>query len=112
MYSRRYGDLTKIAAKTDGACHLCHEPVDLNLYGPTGTFGDETATVDHIWPQRFGGGDEHENLLLAHGTCNSRRGTRDVEEVRLELAGTEDAPLSSGAKSVRSIGGGVAVGIG
>lgn len=112
MLSARYGDLREVSAHTDGACHLCLETVDLDLYGPTGYFGVETVTVDHVVPQAHGGDDDLENLRLAHGTCNSRRGTRDVEEVRLELAGTLQPPMSSGEKTAWSLGGGAAVGIG
>ena len=106
MYSERYGDLRDVAAHTDGACHLCHQPVDLALYGPTGAFGDDTANVDHLIPQSFGGDDELENLRIAHGTCNSIRGIRHVHEARLELAGTVRAPMSSGEKTTWSVGGG------
>jgi hypothetical protein len=80
---------------TDYRCHLCHKPVDLEHYGPPGLYGDETVTVDHDWPQAFGGDDDPDNLLLAHACCNSYRGTRDVEEVREELAGTARAPLGT-----------------
>lgn len=106
MYSDRYGDLRDVAAHTDGACHLCHEPVDLALYGRTGAFGDDTATVDHLIPQSAGGDDHLDNLRIAHGTCNSIRGTRAVDDVRLELAGTATAPMSSGEKTTWSLSGG------
>ncbi|MBL9020580.1 MAG: HNH endonuclease [Myxococcales bacterium] len=112
MLTKRYGDLRTVAAHTDGDCHLCHESLDLDLYGPTGHFGPETVTVDHLVPQSVGGGDEPDNLRLAHGSCNSRRGTRDVAVARLELAGTSDAPLSSGEKAAWSIGAGSAVALG
>ncbi|WP_437281110.1 HNH endonuclease signature motif containing protein [Sorangium sp. So ce375] len=68
-------------------------------------YGDVTTTVDHVVPQLFGGGDDPENLLIAHGVCNSRRGTRDVEDVRLELAGAAAAPVGAGAKTAVSIAG-------
>jgi len=106
MESSRYGDLEDIAAHTDGNCHLCHQPADLDLYGRTGLWGEDTVTVDHLWPQSWGGSDEIDNLRLAHGTCNSRRGTRDIELVRTELAGLSRAPLSSGEKTAWSIAGG------
>jgi 5-methylcytosine-specific restriction endonuclease McrA len=79
---------------------------DLELYGRTGFWGEGTVTVDHLWPQSWGGSDEIDNLRLAHGSCNSRRGTRDVELVRTELAGTSRAPLSSGEKTAWSIAAG------
>ena len=112
MLTKRYGDLRKVATHTDGDCHLCHEALDLDLYGPTGHFGAETVTVDHLVPQSVGGGDDPDNLRLAHGSCNSRRGTRDVAVARLELAGTCDAPMSSGEKTAWSVTAGSAAALG
>jgi hypothetical protein len=112
MLTKRYGELREIAAHTDGDCHLCLRPLDLDLYGPTGYFGHETVTVDHLVPQSVGGDDHPDNLRLAHGTCNSRRGTRDVALARLELAGTATGPMSSGEKAVWSIGAGAVAAIG
>jgi hypothetical protein len=103
MYSPRYGNLAKIAAKTGDRCHLCHEPVDLAFYGPTGLFGADTVNVDHLVPQAFGGDDDFDNLLLAHGDCNSRRGIRSVKATRLALAGTTRAPASEGEQLVEAV---------
>jgi len=111
MFSMRYGDLTAIAAHTDGDCHLCHEPADLDFYGPTGSFGDDTVTVDHLKTQRDGGSDRAANLRIAHGTCNSIRGTRSVKTARMELAGTADAPMSAGEKTTWSVVGGAGAAI-
>ncbi len=33
-------------------------------------------TFDHIRPRAKGGGDEPENLQLAHAACNKRKGDR------------------------------------
>lgn len=112
MLSPRYGDLRKVAAHTDGDCNLCLRPADLAFYGPTGSYGRDTVTIDHVIPQSDGGGDELENLRLAHGTCNSSRGTRDVEVARYELAGTYDGPMSSGEKTAWSVGGGAVAALG
>lgn len=101
--SRRYGDLAKISTKTDGRCHICLRPAPLHFYGPPGWFGDHTVTIDHLVPQAYGGDDDLENLRLAHATCNSTRGTRYAEDVRLELAGTDRAPLGVTEKNVVSL---------
>ncbi|MDI3283223.1 HNH endonuclease signature motif containing protein [Polyangium sp. 15x6] len=111
MISRRYGDIEEIASKTDGNCHLCHDPVDVTFYGPTGAFGEETVTVDHLVPQSFGGDDDPDNLMIAHGRCNSIRGTRDAELVRFSLAGTTRAPMSGSDKTAVAIVGGVGFGL-
>lgn len=109
-WSDRYGDLEKIAAGTRGRCHLCHEQVDLALYGRTGLFGAETVTVDHLEPQVWGGDDQAENLRIAHGNCNSLRGVEDPEVVRLALTETMDEPMSDATFNVLSVGGSVALG--
>lgn len=98
-FSVRYGDLGPVAAWTDGDCHLCGLPVDVELYARSGTHGPETATVDHLRPQSRRGSDALANLRLAHGWCNSIRGTRPVKSVRKELAGTIRAPRSSSEKT-------------
>jgi hypothetical protein len=108
-WSPRYGDLESIAAETRGLCHLCHEPVDLDLYGRTGEFGPDTVTVDHLRPQVRGGGDGSANLRIAHGDCNSVRGTRSPRKARLALAGTADEPMSQVTFDLLSIGAGVGV---
>ncbi len=103
-------ELRPLAAKTAGHCHLCHEPAPLEKYGTIGTHGYDAVTIDHLDPQSEGGDDHPSNLLLAHAICNSIRGTRDVEDVRIELAGTPSAPMSVGTKTVVSVGAGAAFG--
>lgn len=110
-FSQRYGYLEPLAAKTDGHCHLCHEPAPLESYGTIAEHGDDAVTVDHLHPQSEGGDDDDENLLIAHGICNSIRGTRDIEEVRMELAGTTDAPMSTATKTIVSAGAGTLLGV-
>ncbi|WP_428266009.1 HNH endonuclease [Haliangium sp.] len=91
----RYGNLEAIARRTGHRCHLCHEPIDLAFYGAPGTYGDDTVTVDHLEPQSWGGDDDPDNLRIAHARCNSVRGVREPEDVRLEFVGAEDEPMSS-----------------
>lgn len=110
FWSSRYGDLEAIASVTRSRCHLCHEKVDLGLYGRTGQFGVGTVTVDHLDPQIFGGDDDPRNLRIAHGNCNSVRGVDDPEAIRQELAETTSAPMSAATFNVLSVGGSVAVG--
>ena len=38
---------------------------------------EATATIEHLIPHGKGGGHEKENLSLACGCCNSRRGMAD-----------------------------------
>lgn len=100
---KRYGDLQVLSDKTDARCHLCHGEVDLAFYGPPGVYGLDTVTVDHLIPQAYGGDDDPDNLMLAHASCNTARGTLECEDVRLALAGTTDAPLGSTEKNVVSV---------
>lgn len=109
-YSPRYGDLRRIARQTNYRCHLCHEKVNLGDYGSTNELGRDAVNVDHLIPQYFGGGDEIENLRIAHASCNSSRGIRDFEDVRYELAGTARAPMSSLGRGVLTVAGSMAAG--
>jgi 5-methylcytosine-specific restriction endonuclease McrA len=36
----------------------------------------QRPTLDHIRPRSKGGGDEPENLQLAHAVCNKRKGNQ------------------------------------
>ncbi|HHT02927.1 MAG TPA: HNH endonuclease [Bacteroidales bacterium] len=40
----------------------------------------EKLSLDHIFPQKFGGKDNPENLILACKTCNSSKGKKDLLE--------------------------------
>ena len=65
-------------AKHGGNCAICGKPM------PKGRFDVPHATVwkkqrptfDHIRPKVKGGGDEPENLQLAHAQCNWTKGDR------------------------------------
>lgn len=53
-------------------CGICDRPVDPDLEWPAHC----SATVDHILPVAHGGGDELDNLQLAHFACNSTKQNR------------------------------------
>ena len=99
-YSKRYGDIRKIACMTDCRCHLCGDTVDLDTYGQAGIYGGEAASVDHLTPQSYGGDDDPDNLRIAHQSCNSSRGVQDADEYRLMRRGTEMEPMSATAWNV------------
>lgn len=52
-------------------CHICGDPVSM-----------EEASRDHLVPRAHGGPTTFENVALAHKLCNSRRGTREIHEVK------------------------------
>lgn len=54
-----------IYERDGGICQLCGEPVDRSV-----------ATIDHIIPFARGGTHEPANVQLAHGPCNSRKGSK------------------------------------
>lgn len=68
----RISDARRLAIyERDGwACQICHEPVD-RAAEPTGAW---FPSLDHITPRSLGGGDDDNNLRLAHRWCNSVRG--------------------------------------
>lgn len=50
-------------------CYLCGEDMDFNVTNSVREF-----TLDHVWPQAFGGNSDPENLLPACRSCNERKG--------------------------------------
>ena len=61
-----------IWSKTEGRCYYC------------GLFLEHKTTfcIDHVIPQIKGGGDEFENVVPACRSCNSTKGTKQIEEFR------------------------------
>jgi len=71
--------LGDIAHRDGYRCHLCRKLVDMKLSGrdPMG------PTADHLLPVSDGGGDDPQNIALAHRSCNVRRGVRGSVQLRL-----------------------------
>lgn len=64
--------LTTAVILRDGtACHYCGVPTIIANAG-----NSRRRTVDHVIPRKFGGDDSIENLVLACGDCNSRKGAQ------------------------------------
>lgn len=61
-----------IYERDDWTCQLCSGQVEDGL-PPSDIWA---ATLDHIIPRSRGGGDEDENLQLAHRWCNSKKSDR------------------------------------
>ena len=66
MNMRTIFDDEKVKLQTGQVCNYC---------GST-----EKLALDHIFPQRFGGQDNAENLIFACRTCNSSKGKKDLME--------------------------------
>ncbi|MBI9038291.1 MAG: HNH endonuclease [Bacteroidales bacterium] len=66
MSMRTIFDDEKIKLQTGQICNYC---------GST-----EKLALDHIFPQKFGGQDDAENLIYACRSCNSSKGKKDMME--------------------------------
>lgn len=66
MNMRSIFDDEKIKIQTGQICNYCGSPDKLAL--------------DHIFPQKYGGQDNAENLIFACKTCNSSKGKKDLME--------------------------------
>lgn len=66
MNMRTIFDDEKIKLQTGQICNYCGSSDNLSL--------------DHIFPQRYGGKDDAENLIYACRTCNSSKGKKDLME--------------------------------
>jgi hypothetical protein len=66
MNMRTIFDDEKIKLQTGQICNYCGSPDKLAL--------------DHIFPQKFGGQDDAENLIFACRSCNSSKGKKDLME--------------------------------
>jgi hypothetical protein len=66
MNMRSIFDDEKIKLQTGQICNYC---------GST-----EKLALDHIFPQKYGGRDNAENLVFACRTCNSSKGKKDLME--------------------------------
>lgn len=62
-------------------CQLCGQKVDRRS-----RYTDRAPSIDHIVPRSMGGGDEDENLHLAHRHCNAVKSNRGGGE-QLALVG-------------------------
>ena len=75
--ARRRIIVRDIAERDAWTCHLCGQPVPPEARAPDPLAG----TVDHVLPLRRGGGDDADNVRLAHLACNSLKRDRGVGEI-------------------------------
>jgi hypothetical protein len=66
MNMRTIFDDEKIKIQTGQICNYCGS--------------NEKLALDHIFPQKYGGKDDAENLIFACKTCNSSKGKKDLME--------------------------------
>ncbi|QMT41792.1 HNH endonuclease [Kingella oralis] len=65
----------KVAEKCNWRCAYCGCELDL-----------ETMCIDHFLPKAKGGSNHLENLMPSCRSCNSTKGTSDLETFRLRVA--------------------------
>lgn len=64
-------------------CHLCLEPIDLELSRKIGSPGwKRSLQVDHVIPISKGGPDTLANVRPAHARCNMIRNNKTIEEAK------------------------------
>lgn len=61
--------LTKERHRVAPWCYLCGTDLDFDT-----TDAHTSFTLDHVWPQAYGGDSDPENLLQACKSCNERKG--------------------------------------
>ena len=61
-----------IIARDGQACYLCGRELSIH-----------EVTLDHVTPLSQGGTHTPDNVRLAHGSCNSKKGARRIEVVDL-----------------------------
>ena len=66
----RHADL--LIERDNSTCGICNMPVDDTKPYPH----PQSLTIDHIIPRSLGGGNEIDNLQLAHAVCNSTKQDR------------------------------------
>lgn len=66
MNMRTIFDDEKVKLQTGQICNYCGS--------------NEKLALDHIFPQKYGGKDDAENLVFACKTCNSSKGKKDLME--------------------------------
>jgi 5-methylcytosine-specific restriction endonuclease McrA len=67
-------DFDEIYKRDKGLCRICGNPVDRMK-----------ATLDHIVPLARGGTHEPINVQIAHGKCNSSKGTKLMHQLTRQL---------------------------
>lgn len=72
-----------ILDKWGTVCYLCNEEIDLSIRR---SFKDKTEgwqkalTLDHVIPLSEGGPDTPDNVRPTHASCNTKKGTKVLEE--------------------------------
>lgn len=85
---RKHHKKIRLFIEQDGICCLCDKAMILRHGGSNGPY----ATFEHVKVKSSDGTNDAANTPLSHGTCNSRRGTKDFAQFRAEIAGNGGTP--------------------
>ncbi|WP_437785350.1 HNH endonuclease [Sorangium sp. So ce1097] len=92
--------LSRIFSRTNDRCHLCGDALTFSHYGHITHRGG--WEVDHDVPRALGGGDDEENLLPAHVSCNRSKQALPSELVR-SIYGLSQRPMSEGERAAAQV---------
>lgn len=70
-----------IEAHRDDPCWICGEAIDHRRLHPE----PSAPTIDHVRPLSRGGGNNSENLRMAHARCNRAKGNLTLQEFKQAL---------------------------
>ena len=76
----------RIYEKSNFRCNYC----GVETTKHDGKHSPTHAVIDHIVPKSRGGGNEDDNLQLLCSTCNSRKGTKTMDEFIYYMKATEE----------------------
>lgn len=66
----------QVIVRYGATCHLCLEPIDINISRKIGQEGwEKSLHIDHVIPLSKGGDDTIENVRPSHALCNMRKGS-------------------------------------
>ena len=74
-HRKRHSKLHRIGESVGWICVYCGVSVECKICNPETT---SPATRDHSWPKSKGGLSTYENIVLACGPCNRKKGSRTL----------------------------------
>lgn len=66
--------------EANGICYLCEKEIKYF----------SQSSIDHVIPKSRGGSNKKENLKITHSTCNGRKGSKLIEELKLPFIFTQN----------------------
>lgn len=73
--------------KQGGLCHWCRCPMSLEPLNENGKPNNLYATAEHVQPRAHGGLGKPNNIVLAHASCNRKRGSQPTHKFTKHVDG-------------------------